>query len=74
MFQSGINTGDTQIVLKANHLPADTKKLKVEQAYLVATSDVILKIRSEIPPGGGSQFEIVWSTIDQLAPVNYENM
>jgi hypothetical protein len=74
MFQSGINTGDTQIVLKAYHLlDTGSKRFAVEQAYLVTTSDVILKIRSEIPQGGGSQFEIVWNTIDQMAPVNFEH-
>jgi hypothetical protein len=75
MFQSGISTGDTQITLKGRRLDGiEVKKYKVEQAYLVHTSDCLLKIRSEIPPGGGSQWEVVFATVDQIAPATFENV
>jgi hypothetical protein len=69
MFQGGITTGDTQVTLKANRIQ-DTKMKNqhYDQAYLVTTSECFLKIRSEPPITGGGQVEIIYATLDQIAP------
>jgi hypothetical protein len=69
MFQGGMSTGDTQVTLKANRIQ-DTKlkNQHYDQAYLVTSTECFLKIRSEPPIAGGGQVEIVYATLDQLAP------
>jgi hypothetical protein len=69
MFQGGITTGDSQITMKGNRLQ-DTKmrNQNFDLAFFVTTSDCFLKIRSEPSIAGGGQIEIVYATIDQLAP------
>jgi hypothetical protein len=69
MFQGGMTTGDTQITMKGYRI-TDTKMKNhnFDQAFFVATSECFLKIRSEPSIAGGGQIEIVYATIDQLAP------
>jgi hypothetical protein len=69
MFQGGITTGDTQITMKGHRIQ-DTKikNQNFDQAFLVAASECLLKIRSEPPISGGGQIEVVYATIDQIAP------